>query len=446
MIHGTHFGSGASMRMVFRLVACAAIALVAASCGNPMLERKYINEGAGVDLYSGDADNQIALLNQYITFVCTQVGRDPCIVGSQTFVQAGMNDIDQRCDGYLTWLDARRRDQTPVLAEISAIQGATHDIMAITGSSVKSLNIVTTAFALATATYTNWNSRLLISVNQSTIQEVVYNSQWKYRDKIKNSLVPDQPTAIYLLRNYLRLCMPITIEASINTSTLLVQRDLGPDVTQPLVVQSTALPTLVRSIPPGGPRGPLSGVGPNQPPPTPEVQDAKKNGVEDRIPGTLFDAIQADLCVGITRDFDKDTREAIRQAKLGARQSSQDLTAPALFNNIMAEIKSEKEAQIFARVRTCSQDTSGVERGYLTAFEKFRLPGPMAINGLRSRLSKCVTTLPSLDSGLFDQLMRDAIMTIKGNAVGNDKAKVGDPKSGALNDQSYSYILKACPL
>src|SRR5207302_2248149 len=178
----------AGMRRVVRLVACVAIAVVTASCGNPMLERKYINEGAGVDLYSGDAANQIALLNQYIAFICTQIGQETCIVGSPTFVQAGMNDIDQRCDGYLTWLDARRRDQTPVLAEISAIEGATHDIMAITGSSVKSLNIVTTAFTLATATYTNWNSRLLVSVNQSTVQEVVYTSQWKYRDKIKTAL------------------------------------------------------------------------------------------------------------------------------------------------------------------------------------------------------------------------------------------------------------------
>lgn len=283
------------MRRVVQLFACVAIALVAASCGNPMVERKYINEGAGVDLYSGDADNQIALLNQYIAFICTQIGQEPCIVGSQTFVQAGMNDIDQRCDGYLTWLDARRRDQTPVLAEISAVQAATHDIMAISGSSVKSLNIVTTAFALASATYTNWNSRLLISVNQSTIQEVVYQSQWKYRDKIKTAVILDQPTAIYLLRNYLRLCMPITIEASINTSALLVQRDLGPAVTQPLVVQSTVPPP--RVAPP-----PVQVIHADRPPPPPPpiakplpgaITDVEKNSL------SLADgqAFQRTLCV-----------------------------------------------------------------------------------------------------------------------------------------------------
>jgi hypothetical protein len=92
--------------------------------------------------------------------------------------------------------------------------------------SPKSLDILTAALGLASATYTNWNSRLLISLEKSTVQEVVYTSQGQFRDKIKDYRVPDRPAATYLLRNYLRLCMPTTIEATFNTSTALVQR--GP--------------------------------------------------------------------------------------------------------------------------------------------------------------------------------------------------------------------------
>jgi hypothetical protein len=84
---------------------------------------------------------------------------------------------------------------------------------------------VATAFGVAMGTYNNWNSRLLISVEKSTIQEVVYGSQGKFRKLINGHPVPDMPAAVYLLRNYLRLCMPITIEATFNTSTVLVQRD-----------------------------------------------------------------------------------------------------------------------------------------------------------------------------------------------------------------------------
>src|SRR3954468_11224580 len=167
-----------------------------ASGGNP-LGGRYADEGAGVNLYSGDAVAQIALLKEYVAFICDQVGPDqPCGAGNwTTFVQAGMNDIDQRCDGYLTWLDARRRDKEPVLAELGALAAATHAIMTVTGNGPKSLNIVATAFGLAMATYSNWNSRLLISLEKSTIQEVVYNSQGKFREKINGHPVPDMPAA-----------------------------------------------------------------------------------------------------------------------------------------------------------------------------------------------------------------------------------------------------------
>jgi len=228
------------MRTIVRLVACVIFALTAAGC-DPVTERRYFNEGAGVDLYTADRATQVELLNKYIAFICGQAGSD-CGGNWTAFVHAGMNDIDQRCDGFLTWLDARRRDKEPILAELSALNTAVHAIMTVTGSSPKSLDIVTAAFGLATATYNNWNSRLLISVNQSTVQQVVYKGQGDFRERIKLYHVPDQPTAIYLLRNYLRLCMPITIEASINTTTTLVLSDAPAAVARQNLVVSTMTP------------------------------------------------------------------------------------------------------------------------------------------------------------------------------------------------------------
>jgi hypothetical protein len=233
------------MRAIVRLIASVGIVVALAAC-DPT-ERKYVNEGAGVDLYDPGKGNQLDLLNQYIEFICAQVGPD-CSTASKTFVLAGMNDIDLRCDGFLTWLDARRRDREPVLAEIQAVTTAVHSIMTVTGSSPKSLDIATAAFGLASATYNNWNSRMLISVNQSTVQDVVYTGQGDYRKKIATWAVTDRPTAIYLLRNYLRLCMPITIEAAINTTTTLVQRDAAPDPAERSLVVSTTTPTRLTII------------------------------------------------------------------------------------------------------------------------------------------------------------------------------------------------------
>lgn len=230
-----------------------ALALLVSGC-DPALERRYIVEGAGVDLYTADRAGQVELMQQYISFVCAQASLNASCDGNwTTFVQAGMNDIDLRCDGFLTWLDGRRRDKEPVLAEISAINMAVHGIMTVTGSSPKSLDIVTAAFGLASATYNNWNSRLLISINQSTVQEIVYTGQGEFRKKIKNYSVPDQPGAIYLLRNYLRLCMPTTIEAQINTSATLVQRGApgAAAAEKSLVVSNTtplARPAIIRDV------------------------------------------------------------------------------------------------------------------------------------------------------------------------------------------------------
>jgi hypothetical protein len=229
---------------------CVALALLVGGC-DPATDRRYTREGAGIDLYTADRAGQIDLLNQYILFVCAQSGPS-CNSNWTVFVQAGMNDIDLRCDGFLTWLDARRRDREPIIAEISAINTAVHGIMTVTGSSPASLDIVTAVFGLASASYANWNSRLLISANQSTVQEIVYTGQGQFREKIKNYAVPDQPAAIYLLRNYLRLCMPITIEASINTSATLVQRGAPMEAQRNLVVTNTmpqtSRPTVIRDI------------------------------------------------------------------------------------------------------------------------------------------------------------------------------------------------------
>lgn len=222
------------------IIACAGFPLALAGC-NPVLESRYRTEGAGVDLYTSDRAGQVELLNQYVSFVCAQAGPD-CGSNWSTFVQAGMNDIDLRCDGFLTWLDAKRRDREPIIAEISAINTAVHAVMTVTGASPKSLEIVTAAFGLGSASYANWNSRLLISINQSTVQDVVYTGQGEFREKIKNWPVPDQPMAIYLLRNYLRLCMPTTIEAAVNTSATLVQRGDLVAARKNLIVKNTALP------------------------------------------------------------------------------------------------------------------------------------------------------------------------------------------------------------
>jgi len=330
------------MRRKQAIVACAglALSLLIAGC-NPATDRRYIDEGAGVNLNVGDGATQTELLKEYIAYICDQMGADQTCIGNwTTFVQAGMNDIDQRCDGFLTWLDARRRDKEPVLAEMAAVTAATHSIMTVTGASPKSLDIVTAAFGLASASYTNWNSRLLISVNQSTVQEVVYNNQGKFRDKIKAYSVPDQPTAIYLLRNYLRICMPITIEATFNTSTTLVERSpsaaAAASMSGNLVVANVTPPRTIAN--PATPLQPQARV---------RQQGATRLTPEEQaLTPRMIGFIQVALCVPRTGDLGplNSTTRAAMQAYLVARKKSAsqviDSSNDFLFDEAVAKVKS----------------------------------------------------------------------------------------------------------
>lgn len=247
------------MRFFAQVLVCAVTAVVAAC--NPINDKRYMDEGAGVELgYSSIAD-ATARQDIYVKEICQQAGFSmpessdraaSCLdkSGWNEFVIAGINDINARCDNYLTWLDARRRDRAPVLKEILAVTGATNSILTASGADTTTLGIVSAAMALAGATYENWNSRLLLAINQSTIVEIVYSRQQQFMDSLRNKNFDNRPAALYVLRNYLRLCMPTTIEADINTSMTLVQRGSLSDARDRPIVPLVGVPSAAQYLPP----------------------------------------------------------------------------------------------------------------------------------------------------------------------------------------------------
>lgn len=284
------------------------MAWAVAGC-NPLTDRKYMNEGAGIDLNSSKMVDATVRQNEYIDQVCRQAGYQPykeghiasCMDrdGWTLFVQAGLNDIDQRCDSYLSWLDAKRRDREPTLRELAALGGAAHSILTVSGAGTDTLDIVSTAFALAAATYDNWSSRLLLAVNQSTVQDIVYTRQNQFRTTIKDEIVPDRPRAIYLLRNYLRICMPNTIEADINTSMTLVQRGNPMDAKDNPPVRPTVPPRRASfSI--------------DKEPKAKDLAAGATTAVEKSIERPQLRRLQAMLCkVPDSGDFDAATRSGL---------------------------------------------------------------------------------------------------------------------------------------
>ncbi len=197
----------------------------------------FFSSGVGTDLYAASALPSATLENLYIGLLCDQAGLQTSGTGDSLscaslgtrsnnwtlIVQAGMNDIDRRCDEYLTWIDNRKRSQAPILKQLTDMSTATQAIMTITGTGANAIGIVGVAFGIAANTFTNINSRLIYEVNHSTIQSIVLGNDNRFRQDLMGVTINNRPAAIYALRSYLRLCMPFTIETQINNAVTLFE-------------------------------------------------------------------------------------------------------------------------------------------------------------------------------------------------------------------------------
>jgi hypothetical protein len=314
---GAMVGFGRGPAKMLCAFSAGLMALATAAC-NPVSDQ-YFREGAGSDLYSAQLAQATQLQDEYVYYICRQAGDhnlDASAGGScdgltwTAFTLAGMNDIDRRCDAYLDWLDAQRRDRTPILAQIGAMGGSAVAIMGVAGAGTQALSIVANAFGLAGTTYANWNSRLLLDVDHSTVQTIVYTRQRDFRKVNFGVIVPDRPAAIYLLRGYLRICMPITIETTINTNVTLVQNGVSPAVIQNMFLRKAVFGG-------GETRQAITAkqalnvpTGPVQPPPG---LPGAETDVEKKISAPVLAQLKANvLCVGDTEEFDKTTRDGIR--------------------------------------------------------------------------------------------------------------------------------------
>jgi hypothetical protein len=224
------------MRRVLAAAGGIGVSFLVTAC-DLLLERQYFREGIGTDLYTSRLPEESRLQDAYVAYICQQAGmatagpggEATCVSGLPSsawtlFVRAGMNDIDQRCDAYLAWLDNKRLSRAPILKQISDTQLATNAIMGATNVGEGAMLVVAAAFGLATSTFTNIDSRLLLELDKSTVQAVVLGRRNKYRADISKVLIDNRPQAIYALRSYLNICTPFVIETDVNTTVTVYQQ------------------------------------------------------------------------------------------------------------------------------------------------------------------------------------------------------------------------------
>jgi hypothetical protein len=225
------------MRSAGIVAACVGLALLLGGC-DPN-DRTYFRGGIGADLYTVDSVATADIQNIYLDSLCRQslsyVGTDVPSCSGQgqlppalwpLIVQAGMNDIDQRCDSYLSWLDQKKRENSAILSEISAIRVAADALTnpaVASGISPIALASVAAAFGLATSTLGNVNS-LLLQVDHTTVQSVVFINRHDFREQVLKLVIDNKPMVVHTLRSYLTICMPMTISANINSTVTVFQQ------------------------------------------------------------------------------------------------------------------------------------------------------------------------------------------------------------------------------
>lgn len=235
------------MRSAYIVAACVGLALLVGGC-DPN-DRTYFRYGIGTDLYSADIVETTQYQDIYLTELCRQAlplvstAESMCLnstLGQNEWdlvVQAGLNDIDRRCDSYMAWLDDRRRTDSAVLKELGDVTVASQAIMRVAGVSANPITLAGLAFGLAANTFINVNSRLLLEVDKTTVQTLVLRRRGDYRLQLQDVRIVNRPAVIHVLRSYLTICTPFTIETDINSTITVFQQvgSAGLDRRGPLV-------------------------------------------------------------------------------------------------------------------------------------------------------------------------------------------------------------------
>ncbi|MFB6461111.1 hypothetical protein [Bradyrhizobium tunisiense] len=438
------------MRSVWGIVAGLVLALMTASCNTT--EEMLIERGIGTELPSDDIVDQTRRMALYLNYLCAQAGMSQVVAdGTETgfvcdmkpyggagwslLVRAGFNDIDRRCDSYLAWLNSRRRNRAAILDQITDTRTFTEALLYTTGAGAAPIAIAGLAFGLASNSFTNYYSRLLFEIEKSTVQVLVHQKRLQFREKLGKNIA-FQPDAVHVLREYLLICTPFYIEDLINQRTRdsVAGNEPADKGNADQIRRSIVADSLIRSLP-AKPRDPLPPVHPV------ETMGGGETDSERNTPKVVGQTIQANLCVPTSATFDPTTREAIRQAKVGGNSSGPNARP---FVNLKNQIMSAAEVQIFLGARPCGIDLNGIDRGYQTAFEKFRFADENGVKILQGILALCDPTLKDKASGKFDVATRAAIKVAKSKMSEARKAETADRDTDTLTDKSFRNISLTC--
>ncbi|MDQ2634392.1 MAG: hypothetical protein M3Y78_11725 [Pseudomonadota bacterium] len=330
------------------------LSVVSTAC-NVRDDYRFAYGGIGTELHTGGIAERYHVGEMYFGYLCgkanlpvvdgASVGGLPvCSYGEffeqdwNRMVQAGLNDIDARCDAYLAWQDERKRLGPARVAQLNTTSQFVQAIIGVYEPTSLAIRVVSHAFGFATASFENYNQRLLYQIDTSTLQSLVITRQQTFRTQLVKQGISfnGKPSVEHGLRSYLRICMPMTIETEINNVLTVFDRT-GEGPPQNLVTVGTSQ-AAVRSS-----RGPLVATDPG--PRTIRSRTGIEGGVsetEKRGDDPQARAVQRALCLPADGKFGPATRTGIRIFELEMMRGKPDTT-------VNSELNAEELGELLSR-------------------------------------------------------------------------------------------------
>jgi hypothetical protein len=173
--------------------------------------------------------------------------------GWRDITRVGEGRIDRNCTQFISALYALEKEKKATLANMNAIQSATVGIMGLAMAAQEAIGITGVAFGLGSSLFDNTTSAVLYQMPAQSITSIVLAQRTVLRTDEDKALaqVTNQGMAAARLAEYIRYCIPVTIEA--NISNVLGNAKAGKDGTietssTQAAVKSSALATPISGI------------------------------------------------------------------------------------------------------------------------------------------------------------------------------------------------------
>lgn len=224
------------MRYIFLL-----IVFWVSGCDSTFDSQFRVN-GAGLQLHTAQTDRNTENLDKYFGALCRQAGYsyENCAPAPgaaapgnwQLLVQTGYNDIDYRCDAYLTWIDSKRSERLLFEGTTNAIGILAAGLLKGTSASADKLADIALALGFARDIYDSYQSSILLGLEGSTIKEIVNKRRMAHREQFRNARYNHRPDAVFALRKYLTICTPQSILTDVNTFSRGAAGGQLPEISQ----------------------------------------------------------------------------------------------------------------------------------------------------------------------------------------------------------------------